>query len=60
MICERFYHTDAVVLERFPDGAPVSTWFSVFPRASGPVLEGLSGKMLEAARAGAFKTEEVS
>jgi hypothetical protein len=60
MICKRFYHTDAVVLERLPDGTPVSTWFSVFPWASGAVLEGQSGKMPEDARAGEFETEGVS
>ncbi len=47
MICERFCHTDAVVLERYPDGSPASTWFCMFPWASGAVLEGLTGRILD-------------
>ena len=41
MINERFCYTDSLLLERFEDGAPASTWFCGHPWASGSILEGL-------------------
>ena len=41
MINERFCPSDALLLERFPDGSPASTWFTAHSWASGAVLEGL-------------------
>ena len=52
MICERFCYTDSLVLERFPDGSPSSTWFQAHPWASGAVLEGLAGVVLDEVREG--------
>jgi hypothetical protein len=43
MINERFCYTDSLLLERFPDGSPASTWFCGHSWASGAVLEGLVG-----------------
>lgn len=45
MINERFCHTDALLNERYPDGAPASTWFCAHAWASGAVLEGLTELM---------------
>lgn len=43
LINERFCYTDSLLLERWPDGSPASTWFLAHSWASGAVLEGLTG-----------------
>lgn len=43
MINERYCHTDALLLERFADGRPASTWFCGHSWASGSVLEAWLG-----------------
>ncbi len=43
MINERFCYTDSLLIERFADGSPASTWFCGHSWASGSVLEGLAG-----------------
>jgi hypothetical protein len=43
MINERYCHTDALLLERYPDGRPASTWFCGHSWASGSVLEACLG-----------------
>jgi len=48
LINERFCYTDSLLLERHPDGTPASTWFFAHSWASGAVLEGLVGPVLEA------------
>lgn len=50
MINERFCYTDSLLTERFSDGKPAGTWFCAHPWASGAVLEGLTGRILETAR----------
>ncbi|MFA5865471.1 MAG: hypothetical protein WC975_12400 [Phycisphaerae bacterium] len=50
MINERFCYTDSLLIERYPDGLPASTWFCAHSWASGAVLEGLVGPILDAAR----------
>ena len=40
---ERFCHSEGLLTERYPDGAPASTWFALMPWACGCVLEGLAG-----------------
>lgn len=45
MVNERFCYTDSLLLERFPDGSPASTWFCGHSWASGSVLEGLVAAM---------------
>lgn len=52
MINERFCYTDSLICERFPDGSPAGTWFCAHSWASGAVLEGLVGRILEARRKG--------
>jgi len=47
LINERFCYTDSLMNERFPDGSPASTWFCGHNWASGAVLEGLVGKILD-------------
>ncbi len=58
MINERFCYTDSLILERFPNGTPASTWFCAHSWASGAILEGLVGKLFEAVREGRFSIEE--
>ena len=41
---ERFCHSEGLLTETYPDGSPASTWFSLMPRASGCILEGLAGE----------------
>ena len=50
LINERFCYTDALLLERFDDGSPAATWFCGHSWASGAVLQGLAGAILEAER----------
>jgi hypothetical protein len=50
MINERFCYTDSLLLERFADGSPASTWFCGLNWASGAALEGLVGKVLDLER----------
>ncbi len=50
MINERYCYTDSLLLERYPDGSPCSTWFCGHSWASGAVLEGLVGRMLDESR----------
>ena len=47
LINERFCYTDSLLNERFADGSPASTWFCGHSWASGAVLEGLVGDILE-------------
>ncbi len=47
LINERFCYTDSLLLERFPDGSPASTWFAGHSWASGAALEGLVGEIFE-------------
>lgn len=38
---ERFCYCEGLLVERYPDGAPASTWFALMPWACGSILEGL-------------------
>ena len=38
---ERFCYSQGLVVEKYPDGTPASTWFALMPWASASVLEGL-------------------
>lgn len=42
---ERFCHSEGLLTERYPDGAPASTWFALMPWACGALLEGLTGAL---------------
>ena len=44
---ERFCHCQGLLTERYPDGAPASTWFALMPWACGCVLEALCGSAWE-------------
>lgn len=44
---ERFCYSPGLLVERYPDGAPASTWFALMPWAAGSVLEGLTGEAWE-------------
>ena len=47
LINGRFCYTDSLLNERFSDGSPASTWFCGHSWASGAVLEGLAGEILD-------------
>ena len=38
---ERFCYGQGLLVERYPDGSPASTWFALMPWAACSVLEGL-------------------
>ena len=38
---ERFCYSQGLVVEKYPDGTPASTWFALMPWASCSVIEGL-------------------
>ena len=40
---ERFCHCEGLLVEKYPDGSPASTWFALMPWAGGSVVEGLAG-----------------
>ena len=40
---ERFCYSQGLVVEKYPDGSPASTWFALMPWASASVIEGLVG-----------------
>lgn len=40
---ERFCYSQGLVVEKYPDGSPASTWFALMPWASSSVIEGLVG-----------------
>ena len=44
---ERFCHCEGLLTERYPDGAPASTWFALMPWACGCILEALCGSAWE-------------
>ena len=43
---ERFCFCRGLLVERYPDGSPASTWFALMPWASASIIEGLSGYSL--------------
>lgn len=40
---ERFCHCEGLLVQKYPDGQPASTWFALMGWACGSILEGLSG-----------------
>ena len=42
---ERFCHSEGLLTETYPDGAPASTWFALMRWACGSILEGLTGEV---------------
>ena len=38
---ERFCYSQGLLVEKYPDGSPASTWFALMPWASSSVIEGL-------------------
>ena len=40
---ERFCHSQGLLVQRYPDGSPASTWFALMPWACASILEGLAG-----------------
>lgn len=41
---ERFCHCEGLLVQKYPDGHPASTWFALMAWACGSVLEGLGGE----------------
>lgn len=41
---ERFCHCEGLVVEKYTDGSPASTWFALMPWAGGSILDGLAGE----------------
>ncbi len=41
---ERFCHCEGLLVQKYPDGSPASTWFALMPWACGSILEGLCGE----------------
>lgn len=44
---ERFCHCEGLLVEKYPDGSPASTWFALMPWACGSILEGICGELWE-------------
>lgn len=44
---ERFCHSEALLVERYPDGTPASTWFALLPWGSSNIIEGMTGAYWE-------------
>ena len=42
---ERFCHCEGLLVEKYPDGSPASTWFALMPWACGSILEGICGDL---------------
>ena len=42
---ERFCHREGLLVEKYPDGSPASTWFALMPWACGSILEGICGDL---------------
>ena len=42
---ERFCHCEGLLVEKYPDGSPASTWFALMPWACGSILEGICGEL---------------
>lgn len=40
---ERFCYSEGLVVEKYPDGSPASTWFALMPWAGASIVEGLVG-----------------
>ena len=40
---ERFCHSQGLLVQRYGDGSPASTWFALMPWACASILEGLAG-----------------
>lgn len=40
---ERFCYGQGLLVQRYPDGSPASTWFALMPWACASILEGLTG-----------------
>lgn len=41
---ERFCHCEGLLVQKYPDDSPASTWFALMPWACGSILEGLCGE----------------
>ncbi len=41
---ERFCHCEGLLVQKYPDGSPASTWFALMPWACGSILEGICGE----------------
>lgn len=40
---ERFCHSEALLVERYPNSSPASTWFALLPWGGANIIEGLTG-----------------
>ena len=40
---ERFCHSEGLLLEKYPDGSPSSTWFALLPWGASNIIEGIVG-----------------
>ena len=47
VVSERFCPTDGLLIERYPDGTPASTWFSYNGWAAAAMLEGLTSDLAD-------------
>lgn len=44
---ERFCYSEGLLVEKYPDGSPASTWFALMPWAGASIVEGLAGDYWE-------------
>lgn len=44
---ERFCHSEGLLIEKYPDGSPSSTWFALLPWGASNIIEGLVGDYWE-------------
>lgn len=44
---ERFCHSQALLVEKYPDGSPASTWFALLPWGGSNIVEGMTGDLWE-------------
>jgi hypothetical protein len=42
---ERFCHSEGLLIEKYPDGSPASTWFAFLTWGAANVLEGICGEL---------------
>jgi hypothetical protein len=44
---ERFCHSEGLLVEKYPDGSPSSTWFCFLPWGAANILEGMCGSVFD-------------
>lgn len=49
---ERFCYSEGLLMEKYPDGSPASTWFFFLPWGAANILEGMCGDTYELTKGG--------